>query len=87
MFFPACLQVEEEERLWTEVIDTYGKLDAEWVSDIVSRAWGNRGNARSRQGRMEEALGDFDHSIELAPWICCRPSFESGCGVGEPWTL
>ncbi|CAK9257993.1 unnamed protein product [Sphagnum jensenii] len=60
--------VEEEERLWTEVIDTYGKLDAEWVSDIVSRAWGNRGNARSRQGRMEEALGDFDHSIELAPY-------------------
>jgi tetratricopeptide (TPR) repeat protein len=68
VFCPACLQVEEEERLWTEVIDTYGKLDAEWVSDIVSRAWGNRGNARSRQGRMEEALGDFDHSIELAPY-------------------
>lgn len=21
------------------------------------------------QGRMEEALGDFDHSIELAPWV------------------
>ena len=42
-------QVEEEERLWTEVIETYGSVDAEWVSDIVSRAWGNRGNARSRQ--------------------------------------
>lgn len=46
------MQVEEEERLWTQVIDMYGKLDAEWVSDIVSRAWGNRGNARSRQVRV-----------------------------------
>jgi len=43
------MQVEEEESLWTQVIDKYGKLDAEWVSDIVSRAWGNRGNSRSRQ--------------------------------------
>jgi hypothetical protein len=27
------------------------------------------------QGRMEEALGDFDHSIELAPWVTpvCSP--------------
>lgn len=60
--------VEEEESLWTEVIDKYGNLDAEWVSDIVSRAWGNRGNSRSRQGKMEEALADFDRSIELAPY-------------------
>eukprot|EP00897_Mesotaenium_endlicherianum_P004376 jgi/Mesen1/3967/ME000210S03207 len=60
--------VEEEERLWTEVIERYGSLEAEWVSDIVGRAWGNRGNARSRQGRMEQALGDFSKSIELTPY-------------------
>lgn len=48
-FIIDCSQVEEEEELWTEVIDKYGKLDAEWVPDIVSRAWGNRGNSRSRQ--------------------------------------
>lgn len=60
--------VEEEERLWSEVIDTYGDLDAEWVPDIVGRAWGNRGNARSRQGRLEQALDDYSKSIELAPY-------------------
>ncbi|KAG0613233.1 hypothetical protein M758_6G086800 [Ceratodon purpureus] len=60
--------VEEEEKLWTQVIEKYGGLDAEWVSDIVSRAWGNRGNSRSRQGKMEEALADFDRSIALAPY-------------------
>lgn len=64
----AAPTVEEEESLWTQVIDKYGKLDAEWVSDIVSRAWGNRGNSRSRQGKMEEALADFDRSIALAPY-------------------
>jgi hypothetical protein len=61
------MQVEEEEKLWTQVIEQYGSLDAEWVSDIVSRAWGNRGNSRSRQGKMEQALADFDQSIALAP--------------------
>eukprot|EP00850_Spirogloea_muscicola_P002163 SM000008S22252 [mRNA] locus=s8:613660:616285:- [translate_table: standard] len=60
--------VEEEERLWTEVIEQYGGVDAEWVPDIVGRAWGNRGNARSRQGRQEQALADYDRSIELAPY-------------------
>lgn len=51
VFFMAwgCFQVEEEERLWTEVIDAYGSVDAEWVPDILARALGNRGNARSRQ--------------------------------------
>lgn len=37
-------------------------------ADVVSRAWGNRGNARSRQGRLEEAIGDYNKSIELSPW-------------------
>ncbi|KAJ7548367.1 hypothetical protein O6H91_07G009000 [Diphasiastrum complanatum] len=61
-------QVEEEEKLWTKVINKYDKLDAVWVSDIISRAYGNRGNARSRQGKMEEALKDYDLSIALAPY-------------------
>ncbi|CAM6114683.1 unnamed protein product [Calypogeia fissa] len=60
--------VEEEERLWTKVIDEYGKVDAQWVPDIVARALGNRGNARSRQGQLELALGDYNRSIELAPY-------------------
>ncbi|KAI5068024.1 hypothetical protein GOP47_0016369 [Adiantum capillus-veneris] len=60
--------VVEEEQLWTEVINKYGSLEAEWVADIVSRAYGNRGNARSRQGKLEEALEDYDKSIMLAPY-------------------
>lgn len=60
--------VQEEERLWTVVIDTYGGLDRPWVPDVVGRAWGNRGNARSRQGRLEEALADYDESIRICPW-------------------
>lgn len=60
--------VVEEEQLWTLVIEKYGSLEAEWVSDIVSRAYGNRGNARSRQGKLEQALEDYDKSIMLAPY-------------------
>jgi hypothetical protein len=63
-----CSQVEEEEKLWTEVIDKYGKLDAEWVPDIVSRAWGNRGNSRSRQ------VGEIDISSHY---------FLLGCALKE----
>ena len=29
------------------------------MPDVVGRAYGNRGNARSRQGKMQEALADF----------------------------
>ncbi|KAG6557164.1 hypothetical protein Mapa_001091 [Marchantia paleacea] len=60
--------VEEEERLWTEVINTSENVDAEWVQDILARAFGNRGNARSRQGNLEEALVDYNRSIQLAPY-------------------
>jgi hypothetical protein len=35
-------------RLWSR---RYGGLDKPWVPDVVGRAWGNRGNARSRQVR------------------------------------
>lgn len=43
--------VEQEEALWTRIISDYGGLDANWVPDLVGRAYGNRGNARSRQGQ------------------------------------
>ncbi|KAJ7548366.1 hypothetical protein O6H91_07G009000 [Diphasiastrum complanatum] len=63
-------QVEEEEKLWTKVINKYDKLDAVWVSDIISRAYGNRGNARSRQAALQqwdEALADYGRAVQLAP--------------------
>lgn len=37
-----------------EVIQRYSGLDRPWVPDVVGRAWGNRGNARSRQGKLEQ---------------------------------
>lgn len=60
--------VEEEEALWTQIIDRFGGVQADWAPDLLGRAWGNRGNARSRQGRLQEALADYDRSIELCPW-------------------
>lgn len=60
--------VVTEERIWTEIIDTYGGVDANWVPDVVGRAWGNRGNARSRQGKLEAALADYNMSIRICPW-------------------
>jgi len=59
---------QEEERLWTELIDKYQDSEAPWKADVVGRAYGNRGNSRSRQGRMEEALADFNVAIQLCPW-------------------
>lgn len=109
--------LQQEEALWTELIDTYRGVKADWVPDIVGRccactdkqmmhaampccalqcvlrilllrswrqagsfpvsdkgcghahrALGNRGNARTRQGRLNAALGDFNAAIELCPW-------------------
>ena len=31
--------LQEEEALWTEIIERYGGLDANWVPDLVGRAW------------------------------------------------
>ena len=47
---------------------SYGGLDRPWVPDVVGRAWGNRGNARARQGKLQEALADYNTSIALCPW-------------------
>lgn len=73
--------VIKEEQIWTEIIDQYSTLDANWVPEVVGRAIGNRGNARylhsalqglicsrSRQGKMDAALEDFNKAIELCPW-------------------
>ncbi|GIL66615.1 hypothetical protein Vafri_20103 [Volvox africanus] len=60
--------VDEEEALWSEVIQKYGDIDKTWVPDVVGRAWGNRGNARSRQGRLQEALSDYNTAIATCPW-------------------
>jgi tetratricopeptide (TPR) repeat protein len=38
------------------------------VADVVGRAYGNRGNARSRQGKLQAALADYNTSIQLCPW-------------------
>ena len=63
---PVGLQTEEE--LFTKLIDQYKSLDAKWVPDVVGRALGNRGNARSRQGKLDDALEDYNSAIELCPW-------------------
>ena len=60
--------LQEEERLWTLIIDKYGRFEANWVPDVVGRAWGNRGNARSRQGKLQEALADYNEAIRICPW-------------------
>ncbi|KAG2422704.1 hypothetical protein HXX76_015868 [Chlamydomonas incerta] len=60
--------VEAEEAGWTEVIERFGGLDRPWVPDVVGRAWGNRGNARSRQGKLAEALSDYNTAIAICPW-------------------
>ena len=60
--------LQEEERLWTLIIDKYGRFQAKWVPDVVGRAWGNRGNARSRQGKLQEALADYNEAIRICPW-------------------
>lgn len=60
--------VSEEERLWTVIIDKYKTNKSDWMRDVVGRALGNRGNARSRQGKLDPALKDYNASIAMCPW-------------------
>lgn len=60
--------VEEEESLWTEVIARFSPVVAPWRDDVVGRAYGNRGNARSRQGKFEQAIQDLNTAIDTCPW-------------------
>ena len=66
--FEASLLMQEEERLWSELINKYDDSKAPWRADIVGRAYGNRGNARSRQGKMDAALVDYNKAIDICPW-------------------
>lgn len=60
--------VQEEEACFTQVIERYGTSKEPWAADVVGRAQGNRGNARSRQGRLQEALADYNAAIARCPW-------------------
>ena len=44
------------------------EADGKGGGGLRSRALGNRGNARTRQGKLDAALGDFNAAIELCPW-------------------
>ena len=59
--------VTEEEDGWTRVIDAYEGTSWVWTTELVSRALGNRGNARSRQGKLQLALSDYNRSIAMSP--------------------
>lgn len=53
--------VREEERFWTVLIDKLdGISDAPWLDDTLARVYGNRGNSRGRQGKLQEALKDYE---------------------------
>lgn len=60
--------MQAEEALWTEIIRKYGGKQANWVPDLVGRAYGNRGNSRSRQGKLAPALADYNAAAALWPW-------------------
>ena len=59
--------VTEEENGWTRVIDDFEGTSWTWTTELVSRALGNRGNARSRQGKLQDALEDYNRSIAMTP--------------------
>lgn len=60
--------VEEEERIWTQIIKEFSDSSAPWRDDVVGRAYGNRGNALSRQGYVDKALEDYNMAIKTCPW-------------------
>ena len=71
---PAALSAPDakaEEAVWTRIVESYSGDDfkgAAWRDDLLSRALGNRGNVRSRMGKLNDALRDYDKSIAIAPW-------------------
>lgn len=60
--------VVEEEAGWTALIDKYGSCDAPWAPTLIAGVLGNRGNARSRQGKLRQAIEDYDAAVALAPY-------------------
>ena len=79
--FQTALNAEsviEEEKGWTQIIDAYRYSNYSWTSDLLSRALGNRGNSRSRQGKLKEAIKDYDMSIELTGGQVADPILNRG---------
>lgn len=60
--------MQQEEALLTELITKYERNQSNWVPDVVGRAYGNRGNARSRQGKLVQSLEDYNTAIIICPW-------------------
>ena len=60
--------MQQEEALLTELITKYEHTRSNWVPDVVGRAYGNRGNARSRQGKLIQSLEDYNTAIRICPW-------------------
>jgi tetratricopeptide (TPR) repeat protein len=67
--------VRQEEALWTRAIQSYSSSPSAdpstkppWEDDVVGRCLGNRGNARARQGRLDEAVADYNAAMLRAPW-------------------
>ncbi len=58
--------VQEEEALWTRVIDTYGGMDRPWVPDVVSTALGvtRTGGREALWTRVIDTYGSMDR-----PWV------------------
>lgn len=65
----AAPSVEEEERLLSVAVTLVEPVssDVPGRDEVLARALGDRGNARSRQGRFAEALGDYDASHAMLP--------------------
>ena len=57
--------MQDEERLWTELIDKYKDSDAPWKADVVGRAYG-KGIAKSRHQKS----GLNCYPWELKPPLC-----------------
>lgn len=62
------IAMQQEEALLTELITKYEQTKSNWVPDVVGRAYGNRGNARSRQGKLVQSLEDYNTAIRICPW-------------------
>jgi len=64
----AAPSLAEEEALWTKLVVLLGRTEASWRDGLLGGVLANRGNARSRAGRLAEALVDYDEAAKLAPW-------------------
>ena len=66
----AAPSVEEEEAGWTACVEKLTPLTrtTTWATPLLAGVLGNRGNARSRQGKLEAAVADYDAAIAAAPY-------------------